>query len=341
MVSIVPATVGLKYFISPAAGSMSFIVLDIGSLIFISLFYILLPLAVILTLGGIVFSVLSKASKAASLGLNLAQSNEELEGVFGIAGYEYDPKQDIFYSILNPWQRKFGYCKLYDEALAPLSMIVDCEPIIFECYGQKWMIEFWKGQYCLNTGCEIGIYKEVIDLGIVGMKGSFFMSVKDEEMMHMAFSLKKKGKELFYREGRHWWLTGFKMGEFSNPSELTMDIAIQFNDLNMCYAFINAMLSVGYSEDEIVKIGNRVYFTFGKPRTKQPFTRTRLTDWIIQRKNKFMCDQYNKATEEYKTIEEKLAALKMNEPVIYNKAINIGKTPEVYKAYNKFKRYVE
>jgi len=341
MIGVVPEAFGIGYFILPGAGSMNFILLDIGSFIIIALFYIFLPLIIILTLGGAIFSVLSKASKAAGLGISLAQSNEELGGVFGIAGYEYDPEQDIFYSIVDPWQRKFGYCRLYDEALAPLSMIVDCEPIIFECYGQKWMIEFWKGQYCLNTGCEIGVYREVIDLGIVGLNGSFFMSIRDDEMMRMAFSLKKKGKELFHREDRHWWLTGFKMGEFSNPSQLTMDIAIEFNDLNMCYAFINALLNVGYSEDEIAKIGNRVYFTFGKPRTKQPLTRTLLTDWIIQRKNKLMCKQYRKVTEQYKTIEEKLAALKKSNPIIFKKAVNIGKTQEVYKAYNKFKRYID
>lgn len=340
MVGIIPEAVGRELLLLPGAGFINIMPLEIGTILITILLYIIIPLLIILILGRLLFVILSKASKAAGLGMSLAQNNEELEGVFGVAGYEYDPKQDIFYSILNPWQRKFGYCRLYDEALAPLSMIVDCEPIIFECYGQKWMIEFWKGQYCLNTGCEIGFYREVIDLAIIGLEGSFFTSVKDEEMMQMAFCLKKNGKEMFYREDRHWWLTGFKMGEFSNPSELTMDIAIQFNDLNMCYAFINAMLQVGYLEEEIVKIGNRVYFTFGKPRTRQPFTRTKITDWIIQRKNKFMCEQYRKSTEEYKTIEEKLAALKKENPSIYTKAINVGKSQEVFKSYKKIERYI-
>ena len=37
---------------------------------------------------------------------------------------------DIFYSLNDCWQRDFGYCRLYDEACAPLAMIIDCEPCL-------------------------------------------------------------------------------------------------------------------------------------------------------------------------------------------------------------------
>lgn len=327
-------------FISLGSVTLNAVLLDIGNLIVIGVLYVLLPLIAVFVLGRLLYILIVKTSSVAGVGISLAQSNEEMDDVFGIAGYDYDPKQDIFYSTLDPWQKKFGYCRLYDEALAPLSMIIDCEPITFECYGKKWMIELWKGQYALNTGCEIGFYQEVVGLGIAGFDGSFYKSVKDDDMMYMACSLKKKGKELFYREDKHWWLTGFKMGEFSQPSELTMDIAIQFNDLNICYSFINALFNVGYTEDEIVKIGNRVYFTFGKPRTKQPFTRTRFTDWIIQKKNEIMCAQYREATAGYKSIEEKLSALKSNKPGLFKKAVNVGKGQKVYKAYDRIKRSI-
>jgi len=329
-----------SFFILSKASSVHAIYQGIESVFVIGFFYILLPLITVLILGRILYILIVKASSAAGVGMSLAQNDEELDDVFGIAGYDYDPKQDIFYSTLEPWQKKFGYCRLYDEALAPLSMIIDCEPIIFECFGKKWMVEFWKGQYALNTGCEIGLYKEVVDLGIAGIQDSFYTSVNDKDMMYMAFSLKKKGKELFSREGRHWWLTGFKMGEFSKPSELTMDIAIAFNEPNMCYSFINALIKAGYLEEEIMKVGNKVYFTFGKPRTVQPITRTKLTDWIIQKKNKIMCEQYRKATSDHKTIEEKLIALKMDKPNLFKKITNIGKGEKVYKSYDKFKNYI-
>lgn len=329
-----------RTFILLRVVALNAVLLDIGGLVVIGVLYVLLPLIAVFVLGRLLYILIVKASSIAGVGISAAQSDEDLDDVFGIAGYEYDPKQDVFYSTLDSWQKKFGYCRLYDEALAPLSMIIDCEPITFECYGKKWMIEFWKGQYTLNTGGEIGLYQEVADLGLTKFDGSFYISVKDEDMMYMAFSLKKNGKELFYREDKHWWLTGFKMGEFSQPSELTMDIAIQFNDLNMCYSFINGLLNVGYTEDEIVKLGNKVYFTFGKPRTEQPFTRTRFTDWIIQKKNKLMCTKYREATANYASIDEKLTALKNNKPSLYNKAVNVGKGKKVYKAYDRIKRSI-
>ena len=52
----------------------------------------------------------------------------------------------------------------------------------------------------------------------------------------MAFSLKKNGKELFHREAKHCGLL-IQMESFQS-SELPMDIAIQFNDLDMCYSLL-------------------------------------------------------------------------------------------------------
>ncbi len=323
--------------------ALSAIYLSAGSILVTMVFYFLFPLFLVFTLGKLLLIFVAKISSvAAGLGVSVAQDNEELDDVFGIAGYDYDPKQDIFYSTVNPWQRKFGYCRLYDEALAPLDMIIDCEPITFSYGGRNWMIEFWKGQYALNTGCEIGFYKEVFNLGIPGLLGSpFYRSVDNKDMMYMAFSLKKKGNELFYREDKHWWLTGFKLGEFSNPSELTMDIGISFKEKDMCYAFIDGLLRAGYPEEEIVKVGNRVYFTFGKPYTEQPITRTRLTDWIVQRKNKIMCAEYRRVTSAYDNIQDKLNVIKKYRPGIYKKAIDVGKSRKVYKKYDRIANYIE
>ena len=73
------------------------------------------------------------------------------------------------------------------------------------------MIELWKGQYDLSTGSEIGIYKKS------NPDAKAWDCGDNSEMLKMSYSLKKKGKEIFSRNGTHWWLTGFKPGEFSNP----------------------------------------------------------------------------------------------------------------------------
>ena len=75
------------------------------------------------------------------------------------AGFTYDPEQDIIYSRQDAPQRNFGYAYGYD-VLAPctISAKIDCEPF-FITYGENdWMIELWKGQYGIETGCELGIY---------------------------------------------------------------------------------------------------------------------------------------------------------------------------------------
>ena len=78
------------------------------------------------------------------------------------AGFVYDPNQDIILSRMDPLQRNFGYAFGYDAAALGMSANLDCEPIFFDYDGKHWMIELWKGQYGLETGCEVGVYTRAI-----------------------------------------------------------------------------------------------------------------------------------------------------------------------------------
>ncbi len=260
--------------------------------------------------------------------------NESLE----VLGYAYDPSQDIFYSILYPWQRKFGYCRLYDEAAAPMGIIMDCEPIYFEYGGREWMIEFWKGQYGLTTGCEIGVYTaNGPDLNIPGVfNGTFYDCVDVEDFLHMSCSLKKNGRTLFKRKGIHWWLTGFKLGEFSQPSELTMNINIALKDGYMRNAFIGGLRKAGYSHHKIEIKGNVVSFVYAKPHSLQPYTRTKVTDAIFQKKNKLLCDKYKEATKGCITLQDKFKAVKEKAPEIYGHVSGLGRPKQLYDQYESF-----
>ena len=62
-----------------------------------------------------------------------------LDKILAGFGFAYEPAQSIFFSIHNAWQREYGYFPLYDEMLAPLSMIVDCEPVYFAYEGKRWL----------------------------------------------------------------------------------------------------------------------------------------------------------------------------------------------------------
>ena len=267
---------------------------------------------------------------------------EEFNQLLSDAGYLYDPSQGIFYTKMNAWQRKFGFCRLYDEAAAPFGMIIDSEPVEFEYGGKRWLIQLWKGQYYLNTGCEIGIYyTEEPDLDIPNLfQGTFYHCVDNANRLEMAYTLYRNGTELFHRKEKHWWVTGFKPGEFSEPWELSVKYRITFKDNGMCNSFIRAMRKLGYQEYEIKTNGITVEFVFDKPHSTQPMSRTEETDWIIQRNNERVCNRFQEITGEYDSWPEKLRAIRREEPFLYEAMINAGKTRQIFKSFDKLKSYL-
>jgi hypothetical protein len=268
---------------------------------------------------------------------------EEIFEKIDLAGYHYDPYQDIFYTKIDAWQREMGYFRLYDEAAAPLNMIIDCEPIYINYGGKRWLIEFWKGQYGMCTGCEIGVYStEGPDLNIPGVfNGTFYYCVDDEDLLEMSYTLYKKDKVLFRYHDIHWWLTGFSLGEFSEPSDLVMNLKINLKDKTMKDAFVEGLINTGYKDNEdIIVRGNTVSVIFHKPKTRQPFTRKPETDRLIQRKNKFLCDTYLELTKDYDSFPEKIMVIQEISPEIFYNILNIGKTKELFSNFNKIKNYL-
>ena len=186
-------------------------------------------------------------------------------------------------------------------------------------------------EYIIQMGPSLNIQK-VFD-------GTFYKSGSNDDRLRMSYTLIKNGKTVLTREDKHWWLTGFKLGEFSKPKELTMSIEINFKDDTMRNAFIKGLKAVGYSDSEIKKFGYTVSFKFDRPKSLQAITRTRFTDWLIQRKNKYMCKKFEKITGAYSNMQDKLKALQEEAPNLYSKIINIGKTRKFYEKANKINSY--
>lgn len=249
-----------------------------------------------------------------------------------LAGYAYDPRQDIFYSRRDAWQKDFGYSPIYDEAAAPLSMILDSEPVRFDYGGKKWLVEFWKGQYGMATGGEIGIYtKADSDTEAPGASGlTFYNCASEEDQLYMAFLLRKNGRPLFSREGKHWWLTGFILGEFSDPDELQMEVGITLKNREMCLAFVDALLQIGYSERNMKVFSPTVWLYFNKPFSPQPLTRTPITGAITQKKNRLLCAKYQELTKEHANSLDKLASLYVKAPELFDLVLNIMKPRKLF-----------
>lgn len=241
--------------------------------------------------------------------------NEDLKP----AGFAYNMKEDYFYSLRNCWQREAGYCRLYDEGSPFFNMIMDCEPITFSYGGKRWLIELWKGQYGITTGAEIGIYNTDKD-DIISEKftGTFYESISDNEQMELSFVLRKNGKVLLKRKAVHWWLTAFKLGEFSEKSDLTMEAKIKFPNRAMCWAFVNGLTRIGYHPQEFSVKFRTVTIFYNKPHSVQPKTQDGLQEDIVQGVNKNNCNLYNTVTARYTDTLDKLEYLKSFAPELYD-----------------------
>jgi hypothetical protein len=275
--------------------------------------------------------VLSESDKEAVY--SVVQLNEIREMLAG-TGYEYDPRQDIFYSTLNPWQRKLGYCSLYDEAAIPLGMVFDCEPIRFEYGGKKWLIELWKGQYGITTGGEIGVYTTMGPyIEIPGIfNGTFYTCAEDSDNLSMTYTILKDGEVLFSRAARHWWLTGFRLGEYAEPSELTMEASITFMDTVMRDAFLAALYDMGYTNETVRSGGNTVLILFQKPRTKQPLTRSGIIGDLSLKGIRNNVEIYRNATGGMKNIYDIFMTLKQT-PQLLDLVLGMGRKKEIAGIY--------
>ena len=216
--------------------------------------------------------------------LSLACCNKA-DKIVSDLGYFYDKEQDIYGSKTTAWQRTAGYDVIIDRSSVPSGMVIDCEPVKFRYDGKAYMIELWKGQYDLCTGSEIGIYKEAKEGPLKWQCG------EDRDMLDMSYLVKKNGAPLYRRKGVHWWLTGFKPGEFSEPEELVMEVAIDFGRVpGMQDPFVEELRRIGYEDVQVQ--GTVVSFVFDRPRTDQPPIDAGFLHQT-QKKNELLVQTYN------------------------------------------------
>ena len=275
--------------------------------------------------------------------INDINSTESIQSVvydsINQAGFDYDKEQGIFYSMIDAWQYDYGYCRFYDEFSAPLSIIFDCEPIYFNYNNKRWLIEFLKGQYGICTGAEVGVYasEKTIYNETMNSENIFYDKISPKEFLDISIVVKKNGQVIFKRKDKHWWLTGFILGEFSEPYELSVDINITLINEEMRNSFIQGLNYAGYDNKQIKIKENSVSICFDKPKTEQPYTNIKLLNNMMQRKNEDLCNVYNNITKQYKNYDEKINAVKKQSPLLYGEIMNIGKWKSIIDLYNVYK----
>ena len=206
-------------------------------------------------------------------------------------GYTYLPSQDLFSSHLEAWQRNFGYGSIYDRTAFRFRMIFDSLPIYFNYQNKTWLIEFWKGQYGINTGAEAGIYYADSILEEKDYDNTLFQSVSNPDMPIFSFQLFRNNQILAELSEQHWWLTAFSLGLFSEPKDLSMKIGVTLRNRDMRNAFLKGLYKVGYQPQDIQLSYNTVIFPFTEILSeKSRFTRFRIR--LAQCKNRFWCNTY-------------------------------------------------
>lgn len=261
------------------------------------------------------------------------QLNRELKPY----GFSYEPSEDYFYSIRYAWQRQFGYSRLYDKAAPHLNMIFDSEPIRFFYRGKEWLLEFWKGQYGIMTGAEIGLYhtkgnpREAFGYP----HNTFYESASDEEQIHMCFQLRKKGTVILTEEGRHWWLTGFLLAKRCRPKDLTMEISLEFPNCDMLCAFLKGLKKAGYQEFEYSIHCLTVTLCYTRPHHCRPFFLYRFYLWLKLKLTHFLCRLFCWFTRKLPDTIRKLLYLKCMFPRIYKYVLRCGYLPRLYRTFPK------
>ena len=162
-------------------------------------------------------------------------SQEDALAVLDAAGYAYDASQQVYYSTLNPWQRHFGFGDIYDEAAAYVNMRYTTFKADFSYDGLLWRLQWWKGQYGILEGAELGVYTKDPN-----STSEFYDCADNDHLMDMSFEYYRTIKDyneknmLFYREEQpHWWLTGFKVGYTNGSNKSVVKATLKAYDEDM------------------------------------------------------------------------------------------------------------
>lgn len=237
-------------------------------------------------------------------------------------GYDFHCDCGFFSSTVNAPQRQAGYTWLYDYMAPRFQMVFDSLPVYFDYRGRTWLIEFWKGQYGINTGAEIGIYHADTIIPESDYKTAWFSCAEEHEMLDCSFQLCKCENECICNSDRHWWLTAFLVGCFSRPSALTMESCISFPNREMLSAFVDGLKRAGCPEGCLSVRGLCVCFIFHRDSAKYNLI-TRFWRRFSQWKNKFFCKLYLWVTRPFLCTEDRVLYLYYYLPFAFRKLLRL------------------
>ena len=236
-------------------------------------------------------------------------------------GFVYEPTQDIFVSRIHAWQRKEGYEELFDNLASKFNMVIDAFPVYFDYREKTWLIEFWKGQYGINTGAEAGVYHANRIVPKNQRTKIHYNAVSDEEMPLIGICLKDRQGKLFSIKRYHWWLAAFQMGVFRHPKDLVLHASITFHDNEGARAFCQGLKDAGWAPDEYRHRNRRVTVYIGKT---NPYAGLALLQRnLVQSLNHFYCRLYRLATRPFTRTPDRMLFLYEQLPGCFRRMLRL------------------
>ena len=239
-------------------------------------------------------------------------------------GYCFHCDCGFFSSTVDAPQKAAGYTWLYDYMAPRFQMVFDALPVYFNYRGRTWLIEFWKGQYGINTGAEIGVYHTDTIIPRSEWDTTIFAAATEEESPEMSMELFYKGNPVAKMCGDWWWLTIFSVGQFSNPDDLSLEITIHFPDFEMRNAFIDALYADRYNMDSLrlCICYTDVSLTFPPICRKEHFFR-KIFCCYVQWKNKLFCRLYRFVTRPFECTCDRVLLLYFYLPFAFRRLLTI------------------
>ena len=171
--------------------------------------------------------------------------NNPILGFYNTEGDRYFDKP--WSTVLNSWQKKYGYCDAYDKAAPAAGIYIDTLVSEFTYGDYDWRIQLWKGRYGISVGCEIGIYFYEKDVIQKALGTRWYKSYTDTFPMSIQLGYVVEGTivKSFYLHDDHWWLTGFIFSPHTDElfpkrphrSTLVMTAVIELQDEEMARLF--------------------------------------------------------------------------------------------------------
>ena len=245
---------------------------------------------------------------------------EELAAPFG---YVYHCCCGFFSSTIDAWQKAAGYTWFYDYMAPRFQMVFDALPVYFDYQKKTWLIEFWRGQYGINTGAEVGIYHADRLLSEAEYQVAHFAAADEHEMLSCSLHLCETDGTYVQISEKHWWLTAFIPGVFSCPQDLRLKAAVYFPNEEMMDAFHCGLCRAGYPAEEITIQNLCLSFTFHRPLPVHYGLFTRFHRWLSQCLNRIYCRLFVWITRPFVCTEDRVLYLYFYLPFCFRRLMRL------------------